>query len=144
MKMFSALVRNLHDGATDRINNLALIDYFKEADQTDVLWAIYLLLGNRPGRAIANSILREWAVEEMELPTWLFEESLKVSGDLAETIAILLPYEDQTHNISLSKVVRGLKHLGSLEITQKQQYVNKIWKVLEGAIQFVALGCYFT
>ena len=130
-RQFSALVRNLHDGATDRINNLALIDYFKEADQTDVLWAIYLLLGNRPGRAIANSILREWAVEEMELPTWLFEESLKVSGDLAETIAILLPYDDQTHNISLSKVVRGLKHLGSLEITQKQQYVNKIWKVLD-------------
>ena len=35
--------------------------------------------------------LRAWAAEEAGIPDWLFEECYHAVGDLAETIALLLP-----------------------------------------------------
>ena len=42
-------------------------------------------------RAITSSVLRALATEEAGLPAWLFEECYEAVGDLAETVALLLP-----------------------------------------------------
>ena len=33
----------------------------------------------------------QWAIEEAGIPEWIFGESYQAVGDLAETIALLLP-----------------------------------------------------
>ncbi len=58
---------------------------------SDRLWTIALLSHRRPKRTVTTTRLREWAAERAGLPLWLFEESYPIVGDLAETIALILP-----------------------------------------------------
>ncbi|MDQ3446216.1 MAG: ATP-dependent DNA ligase, partial [Pseudomonadota bacterium] len=52
---------------------------------------VYFLAGGKPRQAINSRVLREFAIGASGLPEWLFEESYQAVGDLAETIALLLP-----------------------------------------------------
>src|SRR5690606_4100301 len=45
----------------------------------------------RPKRPVNTPLLRLWATEISGIPLWLFEESYHIVGDLAETIALILP-----------------------------------------------------
>jgi DNA ligase-1 len=91
MKRFAALFAVL-DGTTKTGAKLAaLTDYFRTAPEEDSLWTIALLSGRRPKRSVTSTELREWAAEAAGLPLWLFEESYAMVGDLAETIALILP-----------------------------------------------------
>ena len=65
--------------------------YFTAADPADAAWAVYFLSGHRPKRLVPVRRLAAWAMEESVVPDWLFEESYHAVGDLAETIALLLP-----------------------------------------------------
>ena len=54
-------------------------------------WAVYFLAGGKPRQMISTKLLRQLALEETQLPEWLFEECYQNVGDLAETLALLLP-----------------------------------------------------
>ena len=69
----------------------ALTDYFSGPGDKDKVWVIALFSGRRPKRTVNASQLRAWCMELTGLPAWLFEESYHTVGDLAETIALLLP-----------------------------------------------------
>ena len=45
---------------------------------------------SRARRSI-RALLRDFAIDASGLPDWLFDESYQAVGDLAETIALLLP-----------------------------------------------------
>src|SRR5579859_6437117 len=91
MRRFAALVARL--GTSTKTNDkLAALDrYFNEADDADKVWMIALFSGRRPKRTVNTTQLWEWCREITGLPAWLFEESYHTVGDLAETIALLLP-----------------------------------------------------
>ena len=65
--------------------------YFASAPPADAAWAVYFLSGGRPKRLIPVRRLAAWAMEEADVPEWLFDECYDAVGDLAETIALLLP-----------------------------------------------------
>src|SRR5690606_12544945 len=52
---------------------------------------LYFLAGGKPRQAAPTSLLRETACTLAGIQPWLFEESYQVVGDLAETIALILP-----------------------------------------------------
>ncbi len=52
---------------------------------------MYFLAGGRPRQLIPTRVLRELSTQVAGLSDWLFEESYQAVGDLAETIALLLP-----------------------------------------------------
>lgn len=89
--LFASLVTFLGTSikTNDKLN--ALADYFARADDADKVWVIALFSGRRPKRMINSSLLPLWCIEITGLPAWLFEESYHTVGDLAETIALLLP-----------------------------------------------------
>ncbi|MGI8787838.1 MAG: ATP-dependent DNA ligase [Pyrinomonadaceae bacterium] len=91
MKNFSDLYVALDQ--TNKTNEKveAMVKYFKEATAADAAWAIYFLSGRKPRQIIPTAKLRAWAAEISEIPDWLFELSYDAVGDLAETIALLLP-----------------------------------------------------
>jgi len=74
---------------TDKVG--ALVDYFSGAEPADAACAVGVLCGGRQLRAVATGQLRQWVAEETGLPAWLVEESYAHVGDLAETLALLLP-----------------------------------------------------
>ena len=53
-----------------------------------------------------TKLLRAVAREAAGLPEWLFDESYEAVGDLAETIALLLPPPTQAHALGLAAWMR--------------------------------------
>jgi DNA ligase 1 len=94
MRRFATLVVKL--GTSTKTNDRleALESYFSEADDADKVWVIALFSGRRPKRTVNTTLLWEWCREVTGLPGWLFEECYHTVGDLAETIALLLPERD--------------------------------------------------
>jgi DNA ligase-1 len=91
VKAFADLYAEL-DASTSTLHKVdALERYFRVAPPEDAAWAVYVLAGGKPRQAVPSRVLREAAREAAGLPQWLFEESYQAVGDLAETIAHLLP-----------------------------------------------------
>ncbi len=91
MKRFTELFTELDE--TNRTNEkvAALERYFREAPAADAAWAFHFLAGRKIGRAVNSTAMRSWAAEEADLPAWLVADCHEAVGDLAETIALLLP-----------------------------------------------------
>ena len=94
MKAFAALYRALDASTASRAKQAALQAYLQSAPPQDAAWAVYFLAGGKPRQLVATKVLRELARAAAGLPQWLFEESYDAVGDLAETIALLLPPPD--------------------------------------------------
>lgn len=91
MKAFARLCRTLEETADPGGKVAALLAWFRGARPADAAWALYLLAGRRPKRLASPACLSAWAMDAAEIPDWLFEDSRRAVGDLAETIALLLP-----------------------------------------------------
>ncbi len=91
MQRFAALVRDL-DASTATGDKLAALGrYLAEAPDADAAWAVYFLAGGRPRQVVPTARLRALACSLAGIDDWLFEASYQAAGDLAETIALILP-----------------------------------------------------
>jgi len=103
MRRFAALYTAL-DGTTSTKEKLeALIAYFSAAEPEDAAWASYFLSGGKPRQSVPTRLLTEFARERAGLPEWLFDESYQAVGDLAETIAHILPPAQRTSELGLAQ-----------------------------------------
>src|SRR5262245_38504366 len=91
VKAFAELYAALD--ATTKTNEKieALTAYFLRVPPEDAAWAIHFLIGRRLKRLIESRKLWHWAIDEAGIPEWLFGECYEAVGDVAETIALLLP-----------------------------------------------------
>src|SRR5262249_7434806 len=117
----------------------ALERYFAEAEDADKVWVIALFSGRRPRRTVNTTLLWEWCRELTGLPGWLFEESYHTVGDLAETIALLLPEAaDRTgEGRSLAYYLERLAGLGKEEEAVKKAFVLECWAEMDREERFV-------
>ncbi len=105
---FSELFHDL-DGMTKPRDRIArMIDYFKTADPKDAGWAGWFLAGNRIKGAVRTGDLRKWASAKSGWPLWLIEESYERVGDLAETLSLLIPANQEVEPSSLIEIVEGI------------------------------------
>ncbi|MGF6770849.1 DNA ligase-1 [Paraburkholderia sp. GAS199] len=103
MKRFAALYTAL-DATTSTHDKLAaLTSYFSAAEPEDAAWASYFLAGGKPRQSVPTRLLSEIARERAGLPEWLFEESYHAVGDLAETIAHILPPAQRDSELGLTQ-----------------------------------------
>lgn len=137
MKKFSQFVELLDTTNSTNKKVKHLTDYFNAANDDDKLHAIALLAGRRPKRGVSSRQLREWAAEESGLDLWLFEESYHIVGDLAETIALLLPPPEKESNDSLTVWIDRLNSLKDLEHDKKEELIRQAWKKLDKSGRFV-------
>jgi DNA ligase-1 len=91
MKRFAQLFAELDESTSTEAKVEAMARYFRAADPRDAAWAVYFLAGGKPRQVVRTRELRAFALAASGLPEWLFEESYQAVGDLAETIALLLP-----------------------------------------------------
>ncbi len=91
MKRFAALFDELDATTATNAKVAALRRYLAEVDDADAAWAVYFLAGGKPRQLIRTAQLRAQALASSGLPDWLFEASYQAVGDLAETIALVLP-----------------------------------------------------
>ena len=91
MRDFAALYAALDATTSTRGKLEAMRGYFTGATDADAAWALYFLTGSKPRQVAPTRLLREVACAVAAVPGWLFEECHDAVGDLAETIALLLP-----------------------------------------------------
>jgi DNA ligase-1 len=97
MKQFAALIESLSVGSKTNAKLQALQHYFETASNEDKVWVIAIFSGRRPKRAVSTALLRQWCKEQANITDWLFEECYHTVGDLAETIALLVPKNEDSH-----------------------------------------------
>ncbi|MBC8769973.1 ATP-dependent DNA ligase [Arenibacter sp. BSSL-BM3] len=137
MKLFANLIRDLDSTNKTTAKVAALVDYFNKAPDADKVWAIAILSHRRPPRPVNTTIVRSWAAESANIPLWLFEESYHIVGDLAETIALVVPSSQNSCDKSLSHFIKEIIELKSLDDKEKKTYLVKNWKALAYYESFV-------
>lgn len=137
MKHFAALFMRLDQSnkTSDKIE--ALKEFFSIAIDEDKIWTIALFTHKRPKRQVNTGLLRSWCIELAGIPDWLFEESYQTVGDLAETIALLLPLNAKTHDKSLDYWIRYLIDLEGKEESEKKEQILQAWDVMTKEERFI-------
>ncbi|MFM1814734.1 MAG: putative ATP-dependent ligase YkoU [Pseudomonadota bacterium] len=130
MKRFAQMYAALDRTTSTNAKVSALATYFETANEPDRLWTIALLSGRRPRRGVTTTLLRQWAAEEAGIPLWLFEESYPIVGDLAETIAMVLPPPGKASDESLAFWISRTLALKDLTEADKRAEVVSAWRQL--------------
>jgi len=134
MRRFAALFETL-DTTTSTLAKLdAMRSYFEAAEPADAAWAVYVMMGRRVKRSVGPALLRTWLREEVDLPGWLIDETYASVGDLAETIALLVPKDAEQSNaleLSLSEwLTTRIRPLAELDEPEKRSRVVGWWHEL--------------
>ncbi|GGG41364.1 ATP-dependent DNA ligase [Croceivirga lutea] len=137
MKRFSQLIKILDSTNKTTLKVNALANYFSEAPEKDKVWTIAILSHRRPPRPVNTTLLREWASELANIPLWLFEESYHIVGDLAETIALVVPSDEKSTEKLLSTFLEEMIWLKKQEDQIKKNYLFENWKNLDYYGRFV-------
>ncbi len=127
MKQFANLIRTIDGTNKTTLKVEALADYFKTAPDQDKLWTIAILSHRRPKRPVNTTLMREWATDISGIPMWLFEESYHIVGDLAETIALILPTINESSDKSLTTIIQELIELRKKDEIEKKAYLQENW-----------------
>ncbi|MFZ5965103.1 ATP-dependent DNA ligase [Thalassococcus sp. BH17M4-6] len=137
MKDFAQLITTVDQTTKTTLKTKALADYFSHAPDDDKLWTIALFSGRRPKRAVTTTQLREWAAEVADVPLWLLEESYPIVGDLAETIALILPPASRTSDYPLTHWIKTLRALSQLDIDTRKARILAAWDELDATERFL-------
>ena len=130
MKSFSALFSAIDATTSTTAKTAHLATYFQAAPEPDRVWCIALFSGRRPKRAVTTTRLAEWATEAAGIAPWLFDESYAVTGDLAESIALLLPPPEGTIHLTLTEAIQEVQSLHAEEDAQRKARVLALWAAL--------------
>ncbi len=131
MKDFAQLIKTLDSTNKTNAKVNALAEYFQKANDADKVWTIAILSHRRPPRPINTTLLRTWAGELSNIPLWLFEDSYHIVGDLAETIALVIPKAKIETTKSLTDFVQDMISLKKKEEGEKKAYLFEQWKSLD-------------
>ena len=91
MRRFADLFQLLDASTATTAKVAAMVDYFTQAPPEDAAWAVYFLAGGKPRQVVPTALLRQTACAVAGIDDWLFDECYQAVGDLAETIAHVLP-----------------------------------------------------
>jgi DNA ligase 1 len=138
MKRFARLFAELDATTSTNAKVEALQRYFEQAPARDAAWAVYFLSGGKPRQVVSMSTLALLACEVAGIQPWLFDECYQAVGDLAETIAHILPLEGEPSEIGLARWVEErllpLRGLPEQEIAAR---VKSYWRELDAQERFL-------
>jgi DNA ligase-1 len=138
MKRFAQLFSELDATTSTHAKVEALQRYFAAAPAHDAAWAVYFLSGGKPRQVVATARLRELACELAGIEDWLFDECYQAVGDLAETIAYILPQQAETSDVGLAEWVEHrllpLRGLPEAEIATR---MTTYWGELDAQSRFL-------
>ena len=137
MWQFAQLFRELDQTTKTKRKIAVLVKYFNEVSDEDKIWTIALLTNKRPRRTVKLAFLREWAAEMADLPGWLFDESYHIVGDLAESIALMLPHPEGKSNRSLAERMSFILSQSKNTEEEKKRDIQNAWGEMDYYERFV-------
>lgn len=138
MKAFAQLFNELDASTATSAKVDALKRYFAAAAPADAAWAVYFLAGGKPRQVVPTALLRALACERAGIAPWLFEEAYEAVGDLAETIAHVLPPADALSDFGLAEwVEQRLLPLRGIEPVEQAERIVRYWNELDTPGRFL-------
>lgn len=138
MKRFTELFTAIDQTTKTNAKVAAIVSYLADSDDRNSLYAIALLIGNRPRRPVKTTDLKTWAANAADIPNWLFDESYHIVGDLAEAIALVLPPRaDSGHALTLPDVIDEQASLSTQPDEKKKEIITGYWARLDKDERFV-------
>jgi DNA ligase 1 len=138
MKRFARLFAELDATTSTNAKVEALQRYFEQAPARDAAWAVYFLSGGKPRQVVSMSTLALLACEVAGIQPWLFDECYQAVGDLAETIAHVLPLEGEPSDVGLAEwVEERLLPLRGLTPEEIALRVKSYWRELDAQERFL-------
>ena len=138
MKAFAQLFNELDASTATSAKVDALKRYFAAAAPADAAWAVYFLAGGKPRQVVPTALLRALACERAGIAPWLFEEAYEAVGDLAETIAHVLPPADALSDFGLAEwVEQRLLPLRGIEPVEQAKRIVRYWNELDTPGRFL-------
>jgi DNA ligase-1 len=135
MKRFADLYWQLDATTSTTEKVAALAAYFSAAAPDDAACALHLLSGGRQQRAVTTTTLRQWAAEAAGIPSWLVDDCYAHVGDLAETLALVLPLPEagavEGVGLGLAECLRTtIEPLREASEEEKRATVERVWRRL--------------
>ncbi|MEO6187839.1 MAG: ATP-dependent DNA ligase [Ginsengibacter sp.] len=139
LELFAQLVRELSASTKTNEKLQSLVDYFAIAPDSDKVWVIAIFSGRRPRRAVNSRLMRDWCAEITNYPAWLFDECYHTVGDLAETLALLLPEtkEQIQVNESLSHYLEKFISIEKQDESIRKRFIVDSWSQMNRDERFV-------
>lgn len=137
MKQFAALFQALDATTAQSAKQAALVAYLRVAPAADAAWAVYFLAGGKPRQMVPTKRLKALAQQAAGLPEWLFDESYEAVGDLAETLALLLPPPTHAVDLPLAEWMAQLLPLRALPAEEADARLRAQWGMLAAEQRFV-------
>ena len=138
MKAFAALFAELDATTSTTAKVDALTRYFAQARAEDAAWAVYFLAGGKPRQVVPTAALRALACRVAGVDEWLFEECYQAVGDLAETIALVLPPPERESDLPLALWLQErLLPLRGAPLEEQSQRIAAWWNELDAASRFL-------
>ena len=137
MKVLARLINALDSSNKTNSKILAIEQFLADSTELDKYWFIRLFTGKRPPRSVKTTTMRQLAVEYSEIPEWLFLESYSAVGDLAETIALIIPPAKHTIDKSLDQWMQEIMSLQGMPEDEIKGYIIASWESLGQTERFV-------
>lgn len=131
MRAFADLYAALDETTKTSEKVDALVRYFRRASPADAAWAVYFLTGRKPRQVVPVKRQRAWAAEQAGIDEWLFQESYDAVGDLAETIALVLPEPARSSDEPLTVWVERLLALRDADETAQRAALLDAWSHMD-------------
>ena len=140
MKHFSRLFTELDSTTSTNAKLAAMQRYFVLASPQDAAWAVYFLSGGKPRQVVKTASLRALACAAAGIEDWLFDECYQAVGDLAETIAYVLPLDFSASDVGLAVwVEERLLPLRGLSDGEVAHRVTGFWRELDSQGRFLLI-----
>ncbi|MEY4565422.1 MAG: hypothetical protein RLY14_392, partial [Planctomycetota bacterium] len=138
MKDFAEMFQSLDETTKTSVKTEILKNYFGRVEAAETAYAIYFLLGNKLKPRVPTRVLRNAAKDAAAIPEWLFEETYQWVGDLAETIAAVVPSATHSTEDNLSQWIEAkLSPLLQADPEVQQQLLIDYWMQLDHRQRFV-------
>ncbi len=140
MRLFSALYDALDASTATGDKVAALRRYYAAAPPEDAAWATYFLAGGKPRQVVPTGVLRALASRRAGIDDWLFDACYQAVGDLAETIAHVLPSGARRSDAGLAEwVEQRLLPLRGLSPQEQGERVLAAWDELDASGRFLLI-----
>jgi len=138
MREFARLYAELDETTSTKRKLDALQAYFGKAAPENAAWAVYFLAGGKPRQAVPVKLLRQYATEYAGLDEWLFDECYNAVGDLAETIAHILPAPKHESGLGLAEwIEQRIAPLRGAAPDEVRAALFRYWDELETRERFL-------
>ncbi|HEU4459237.1 MAG TPA: ATP-dependent DNA ligase [Methylibium sp.] len=138
MISFARLYAELDASTSTLAKVAALRGYFERAAPRDAAWAAYFLAGGKPRQTAPSALLRQLACEQAGIADWLFDECYQAVGDLAETVALVLPPPTARSSLGLADwIEQRLLPLREASPAEQAARLTAWWSELDANERFL-------